>query len=183
MLVRDVYPLEVAELYYELELFLQEAEDASDPGPPLRVSSLVRQNLATAGRRQAPESNIGPETLAVDVVATFDPGRRVTEFGFARQPGSLGRVFGAPHLRVAVPCEVGITRTIALPLQILLAGWGDVSRGYWGAVHGIDILHPTSGKLLERWRLALASDLDWLAPMERQERAVRAGADRRYRAA
>lgn len=182
-LVRDLYPVRVSELYYELELFLEETARSS-PAPVPTPADLVSHNLATApSRSQGGAMDLMP--APADVVATFDPAGRRTWIAFSGREAPMPGETEAPWplLRIVVPGAGGLTRTVAAPLQVLLSGWGDVTSGYCCALHGIDFLDGGTGQPIERWRVARVSDVDWLAPMDRQEREVRAGTDRHYRAA
>jgi hypothetical protein len=75
-----------------------------------------------------------------------------------------------------------IARSISLPLQPLLDGWGDVGEGHQGYSHSIAFLDD-GGRFLEQWYYIGITSRNWLERMEEHLREIRAGSGKRFHAA
>jgi hypothetical protein len=97
--------------------------------------------------------------------------------GFERPPEQRRVVL---HILVAEPD--GTRRSVSLPLQALMRGWGVVSVGHQGYGHSISFLDE-SGSPLEQWYYIGVTSRNWLLRMEEHLQEMRTGSNKRFHAA
>lgn len=180
-LLGNLYPLSASMLYFQLETFLQEA--ALDPASltgqvPVR---LLEHNRLP--RHKGPVTGMHLLPTAGDIVATYDAAAQTTRFDFIdrfEHPG-LVRKPESPQvgLHVLLAGADNISRIVSLPLQVLMADWGDVTHGYMGYLHSVTFLTAGAEKLEQWCYIGVASD-GWLRRMDEHEREVRVGGNRKF---
>jgi len=174
--------LPVSLLYFQLEYFLRYAQRdyAADVGTiPHRVRE---HNLM--GSRTRVTSEMLP--IDADVVFTFDARSQKSDItfkayfqhsGFERPPDQRRVV-----LHVLVTETDGLSRSVSLPLQALMMGWGDVTEGHQGYGHSISFFDE-EGSHVEQWYYAGITSRNWLERMEEHLQEIRSGSNKRFHAA
>jgi hypothetical protein len=75
-----------------------------------------------------------------------------------------------------------VKRSVSVPLQALMMGWGDVAEGYQGYAHTIAFLDE-EGRHLEQWAYIGVTSRNWLERMEEHLQEIRSGSNKRFHAA
>ncbi|MGL5166069.1 MAG: hypothetical protein ACRC9K_09300 [Afipia sp.] len=174
--------LPISLLYFQLDAFLRSAEKTYAP----EVGSIPRQLLEH--NRKTDRSFAVSEMAAIDadVVFQYDAAKKKSDIGFKayfQNPG-FERPEGQHRvvLHIHVTESDNIARSISLPLQPLLDGWGDVASGHQGYSHSITF-RDESGSILEQWYYIGITSRNWLERMEEHLREMRSGSGRRFHAA
>lgn len=173
--------LPVSLLYFQLEAFLKNSEGNFSPA----VGSIPRRLL---------EHNKQPRKLHLcemaqidaDVVFSYDVSTKRTDMQwkayfehpqFARAESEQRVV-----LHISVKEGTGLTRTISVPLQALMVGYGDVAEGHQGYAHSITFMDPAGGVLDQVYYIGVTSR-NWLIRMEEHLAEIRGGSNKRFHAA
>jgi hypothetical protein len=173
--------LPVSLLYFQLEAFLKNSEGNFSPA----VGSIPRRLL---------EHNKQPRKLHLcemaqidaDVVFSYDVSTNRTDMQwkayfehpqFARAESEQRVV-----LHISVKEGTGLTRTISVPLQALMVGYGDVAEGHQGYAHSITFMDPAGGVLDQVYYIGVTSR-NWLIRMEEHLAEIRGGSNKRFHAA
>ena len=173
--------LPVSLLYYQLSAFLKNTETTDDPTLACIPRKLLEHNN-TARQLHLCEM----AAIDADVVLTFDARTKkaTTEWKpyfkypeFARPPEQQRVV-----LHIVIKEETGLTRVINVPLQALMVGYGDVSKGHQGYAHSIAFMDAQGGMLDEVFYIGVTSR-NWLVRMEEHFAEMRGGSNKRFHAA
>jgi len=173
--------LPVSLLYFQLEAFLKNSEGNFSPA----VGSIPRRLL---------EHNKQPRKLHLcemaqidaDVVFSYDVSTKRTDMQwkayfehpqFARAESEQRVV-----LHISVKEGTGLTRTISVPLQALMVGYGDEAEGHQGYAHSITFMDPAGGVLDQVYYIGVTSR-NWLIRMEEHLAEIRGGSNKRFHAA
>lgn len=173
--------LPVSLLYFQLEAFLRNSERNFAPA----IGAIPRRLL---------EHNKQPRKLHVcemaqidaDVVFTYDASTKRTDMQwkayfehpqFARPEGHQRVV-----LHIMVKEESELMRSVSVPLQPLMVGYGDVAEGHQGYVHSITFLDP-KGEILDQVYYIGVTGRNWLIRMEEHLAEIRGGSNKRFHAA
>jgi hypothetical protein len=97
--------------------------------------------------------------------------------GFERSPKQRRVV-----LHILVTEANGVKRSVSVPLQALMMGWGDVAEGYQGYAHTIAFLDEEV-RHLEQWAYIGVTSRNWLERMEEHLQEIRSGSNKRFHAA
>jgi hypothetical protein len=174
--------LPVSLLYFQLDAFLRHAHKKYSPDIGTIPQRLLEHNLKV-GR-----SNATCEMLPIDadIVFQYDAQSKKTDIvfksyfqnpGFERPPGHHRVVL---HVLVTEPDN--IKRSVSIPLQPLMKGWGDVTEGHQGYSHSITFFDE-EGTVLEQWHYIGITSRNWLERMEDHVREIRSGSNKRFHAA
>ena len=173
--------LPVSLLYFQLEAFLKNSEGNFSPA----FGSIPRRLL---------EHNKQPRKLHLcemaqidaDVVFSYDVSTKRTDMQwkayfehpqFARAESEQRVV-----LHISVKEGTGLTRTISVPLQALMVGYGDEAEGHQGYAHSITFMDPAGGVLDQVYYIGVTSR-NWLIRMEEHLAEIRGGSNKRFHAA
>lgn len=173
--------LPVSLLYFQLETFLR----GSDKTYAQPVGGIPRRLL---------EHNKKPrnlhlcefEQIDADVVFSYDAATQHTDMQwkayfehaqFARPPQQQRVV-----LHITVKEATGLTRSISVPLQVLMMGYGDVTEGHQGYAHSLTFLDQAGGVLNQMYYVGITSR-NWLVRMEEHLAEIRGGSNKRFHAA
>ncbi len=124
--------------------------------------------------------------IDADVVFQYDACSKKTDItfktyfqhpGFERPPDQQRVV-----LHVLVTEIDGLKRSVSLPLQALMVGWGDVAEGHQGYGHSISFFDE-EGSDVEQWYYAGITSRNWLERMEEHLHEIRSGSNKRFHAA
>jgi hypothetical protein len=123
--------------------------------------------------------------IDADIVFEFDAGSQKSNITFKayfqhsgfERPQEQRRVV----LHVLVTETDGLKRSVSLPLQALIVGWGDVTEGHQGYGHSISFDHE--GSHVEQWYYAGITSRNWLERMEEHLQEIRSGGNKRFHAA
>lgn len=173
--------LPVSLLYFQLEAFLKRSEkNYAQP-----VGSIPRRLL---------EHNNQPRKLHLcefavidaDVVFSYDAATKHTDIQwkayfehsqFAR-PAHEQRVV----LHIVVKEATKLTRSISVPIQALMTGYGDVSEGHQGYAHSLTFMDHDGDFLNQVYYVGITSR-NWLVRMEEHMAEMRGGSNKRFHAA
>lgn len=75
-----------------------------------------------------------------------------------------------------------LKRSVSVPLQPLMVGWGDVAEGYQGYSHSIAFFDEESSHL-EQWFYIGITSRNWLERMEEHFQEMHSGSNKRFHAA
>ena len=178
----NIGSLPVSLLYFQLEFFLRYAQRdyAAEVGT---IPHRVREHNLKGSRSRATSEML---PIDADVVFEFDARSQKSNIafkayfqhpGFERPPDQRRVV-----LHVLVIETDGLRRSVSLPLQALMVGWGDVDEGYQGYNHSICFL-AEEGHPLEQWYYAGVTSRNWLERMEQHLQEIRSGSNKRFHAA
>jgi hypothetical protein len=173
--------LPVSLLYFQLEAFLKRSEkNYAQP-----VGSIPRRLL---------EHNKQPRKLHLcelavidaDVVFKYDAATKHTDMRWKAyfehpqftRPAHEQRVV----LHIVVKEATGLTRSISIPLQVLMMGYGDVSEGHQGYAHSLTFMDH-SGDILNQVYYVGITSRNWLVRMEEHLAEIRGGSNKRFHAA
>jgi len=76
-----------------------------------------------------------------------------------------------------------VKRSVSLPLQALMVGWGDVAEGHQGYAHSIAFFVEEGVHVLEQWVYIGITSRNWLERMEEHLQEMRSGSNKRFHAA
>lgn len=173
--------LPVSLLYFQLEAFLKGSEKTyAQP-----VGSIPRRLL---------EHNNQPRKLQMcefaaidaDVVFSYDASTKHTDMQWKAyfehtqftRPAHEQRVV----LHIVVREATGLTRSISVPLQVLMTGYGDVSEGHQGYAHSLTFMDHSEDVLNQVYYVGITSR-NWLVRMEEHLAEMRGGSNKRFHAA
>lgn len=173
--------LPISLLCFQLEAFLKRSEKTFGP----QVGAIAKRLL---------EHNKLPRKLELcefaqidaDVVFSYDAAKKHTDMEwkayfehtqFARPPREQRVV-----LHILVKEATGLARSVSVPLQVLMTGYGDVSQGHQGYAHSISFNDPAGGILNQVYYVGITSR-NWLVRMEEHLAEVRGGSNKRFHAA
>lgn len=174
--------LPVSLLYFQLNAFL------ANPRHGVRAEIrdiprlLLEHNASPRRRREI------SEMLPIDADLVFERDAASGATSIDWKPYFLNPGFERPqgHRRVVLHVHVteadGMRRTVSVPLQALMAGYGDVNEGHQGYAHTIAFL-DAAGSPIEEWFYLGVSSRNWLVRMEEHMREIRSGSGKRFHAA
>lgn len=173
--------LPVSLLYFQLEAFLKRSEkNYAHP-----VGSIPRRLL---------EHNKQPRKLHLcefavidaDVVFSYDAATKHTDMQWKAYFEHPQFTRSAHEQRVVLHIVVkeatGLTRSISVPLQVLMTGYGDVSEGHQGYAHRLTFMDHSGGILNQVYYVGITSR-NWLVRMEEHLAEMRGGSNKRFHAA
>lgn len=173
--------LPISLLYFQLLYFLKDAEKNFKP----EIGSIPRRLLEDNERPGRVVSRSDMLPLDADVVFSYDAATKKTDIqfkayfdnpGFERPPEQRRVV-----LHIVIKEADGLLRSISVPLQALMVGWGDVTQGSQGYCHSITFFDK--GDELEQWYYIGITTRNWLQRMEEHFEEVRSGSNKRFHAA
>jgi hypothetical protein len=85
-------------------------------------------------------------------------------------------------LHVLVSEADGLTRSVSVPLQAVMVGWGDVTEGHQGYAHSLSFIGE-DGRNSEQWFYIGITSRNWLERMEEHVQEMRSGSNKRFHAA
>lgn len=173
--------LPVSLLYFQLEAFIKR----SDKNYAQPVGGIPRRLL---------EHNKQPRKLHLcefavidaDVVFSYDAATKHTDMQWKAyfehpqftRPAHQQRVV----LHIVVKEATGLTRSISVPLQVLMTGYGDVTEGHQGYAHSLTFMDH-SGDILNQVYYVGITSRNWLVRMEEHLAEMRGGSNKRFHAA
>jgi len=174
--------LPVSLLYFQLEAFLHGAARSFEPDVGSIPERLILHNLRNDRNRTTSEM----AAIDADVVYTFEASTRRPKIEFKpyfqypefERPIEQRRVV----LHILIEEAGGIQRSVSVPLQTLMPGWGDVADGHQGYNHSIAFLDG-NGSPIEQWNYVGITSRNWLVRMEEHFQDVRNGSNKRFHAA
>lgn len=173
--------LPVSLLYFQLEAFLKGSEKSyAQPvgGMP--------QRLLEHNKKPRKLDLCEFAQIDADVVFSYDAATKQTKMEwkayfeheqFAR-PQSEQRVV----LHIVVKEDTGLTRSISVPLQALMTGYGDATEGHQGYAHSLTFMDQ-SGHILNQVYYTGITSRNWLVRMEEHLAEIRGGSNKRFHAA
>jgi hypothetical protein len=125
--------------------------------------------------------------IDADIAFEYDARSRKTDLTFKayfqhpglERPPEQQRVV----LHVLVTETDGVKRSVSVPLQALMLGWGDVAEGYQGYAHSISFFGEDGAHVLEQWCYIGITSRNWLERMEEHLQEMRSGSNKRFHAA
>ena len=125
-------------------------------------------------------------SIDADIVFRYDAPSRKTALEFKayfQHPG-LERPIEQQRvvLHILVEEAEELKRSVSIPLQPLMRGWGDVADGHQGYSHSISFFDE-EGVHLEQWYYIGITSRNWLQRMEEHLREMRSGSNKRFHAA
>lgn len=177
----QVGSLLVSSLYFQLEAFLNGSEKTyAQP-----VGSIPRRLLE---HNELPRKRHLCEFAQIDadVVFSYDAVTKGSDIQwkayfehtqFAR-PQHEQRVV----LHIRVKEAKGLTRSVSVPLQVLMTGYGDVTEGYQGYAHSLTFMDNAGGILEQKYYIGITSR-NWLVRMEEHLAEIRGGSNKRFHSA
>jgi len=174
--------LPVSLLYFQLEYFLRYAQRdyAANVGT---IPHRVREHNWQGSRSRATSEML---PIDADVVFAFNARSQKSDItfkayfqhpGFERPPDQRRVV-----LHVLITETDGLKRSVSVPLQALMVGWGDVAQGYQGYDHSISFFDE-EGSHVEQWYYGGITCRNWLERMEEHLQEIRSGSNKRFHAA
>lgn len=173
--------LPVSLLYFQLEAFLKGAEKTyAQP-----VGCIPRQLLEH--NKQARKLHLCEfAQIDADVVFIYDAATKRTDMQWKAYFEHTQFARPAPEQRVVLHIRVkeatGLTRSVSVPLQVLMMGYGDITQGHQGYSHSIVFMEPDGGMLKEVFYIGVTSR-NWLVRMEEHLAEIRGGSNKRFHAA
>ena len=173
--------MSISLLYFQLLYFLRGAERNFKA----EIGSIPRRLLEDNKRPGRVLACSDMLAIDADLVFSYDAQTKKTDIqfkayfdnpGFERPPVQRRVVL---HIIVRETGE--LKRSISVPLQALMLGWGDVAEGSQGYCHSIAFLDE--GRALEQWYYAGITTRNWLQRMEEHFQEVRSGSNKRFHAA
>lgn len=173
--------LPVSLLYFQLEAFLQ----GSDKTYAQPVGG-IPQRLLEHNKQPRKLHLCEFEQIDADVVFSYDVATQHTDMQWKAyfEHTQLAR---PPHeqrvvLHITVNEATGLTRSISVPLQVLMMGYGDVTEGHQGYAHSLTFLDQDGGFLNQMYYVGITSR-NWLVRMEEHMAEIRGGSNKRFHAA
>jgi len=174
--------LPVSLLYFQLDTFLKQAHTRYAPEVGTIPRRLLEHNLKV-GRSRATSEML---SIDADVVFQYDTQSKNTDITFKayfqnpgfERPIEQHRVV----LHVLVTEPDGLKRSVSVPLQPLMVGWGDVAEGHQGYSHSISFFDD-EGSPIEQWFYIGITSRNWLERMEEHFQEMRSGSNKRFHAA
>lgn len=124
--------------------------------------------------------------IDADVVFRYDAESKKTDVTFKAYFQNVGFERPAEQHRVVLHVQVNesndLKRSISVPLQSLMVGWGDVAEGYQGYSHSITFFDEEDS-VLEQWYYVGITSRNWLERMEEHFQEMRSGSNKRFHAA
>jgi len=174
--------LPVSLIYFQLDAFLRRARRDYSPEVGVIPQRLLEHNLSVD--RSKATSEMLP--IDADIVFLHDVQSKKTDVTFKAYFQNPG--FERPReqhrvvLHVLVEEPDGLKRSVSIPLQALMVGWGDVAEGHQGYSHSISFFDE-EGRQLEQWFYIGITSRNWLERMEEHLQEVRSGSNKRFHAA
>jgi hypothetical protein len=173
--------LPVSLLYFQLEAFLTNSEHNYAPAVGSIPKRLVEHNKQPRKLHLCEMAQID-----ADVVFSYDASTKRAKMQWKAyfenpkfsRPESDQRVV----LHISVMEGTGLTRTISVPLQALMVGYGDVLDGHQGYAHSITFKEP-GGEILDQVYYIGVTGRNWLVRMEEHLAEIRGGSNKRFHAA
>lgn len=173
--------LSISLIYFQLENFLRNSERNYSS----QVGSIPKRLLAH--NRQKRNLQICEfAQIDADIVFSYDAKTRRSDMQwkayfehtqFAR-PAGLQRVV----LHIQVKEDNGLTRSVSVPLQALMVGYGPVEVGHQGYSHSIVFMDNDGDHLDEVYYIGVTSR-NWLVRMEEHFAEIRGGSNKRFHSA
>jgi hypothetical protein len=174
--------LPISMLYFQLEAFLRHARKNYSPEIGMIPQRLLAHN-SKIGRSRATCEML---PIDADIVFRYDAQSKKTDVVFKAYFKSLGYERPPGHHRVVLHVLVtepnNIKRSVSVPLQPLMVGWGDVAEGHQGYSHSI-AFSDEGGTFLEQWFYVGVTSRNWLERMEEHVQEIRSGSNKRFHAA
>lgn len=176
-LIGDSYPFGIPRLVKLLERFCHHLEKDVDPWVASIPKRLLQHNL---GKRRIEIS----EMAKIDADIRINLNRQAKEedialLNFAKEgmprPPGMHRVV----LHIHMVEKDGMQRTISVPFQPLIVGWGDVEAGYQGYSHSIAFFSEDSEMNEERYYVGISSR-NWLKRMSEHMAEIRSGSNKLF---
>jgi hypothetical protein len=142
--------LPISLLYFQLEAFLRRACKSYAPEVGTIPTQLLDHNL------KADRSKETSEMLSIDADIVFGYNAQQKKTNIEFKAYFQNPEFERPieHQRVILHVQVeepdGLKRSVSVPLQPLMVGWGDVAEGHQGYSHSISFFDE-GGHHLEQW--------------------------------
>jgi len=174
--------LPVSLLYFQLEFFLRGAHKHYAPEVGWIPQRLLEHNSKIDRER------VTSEMLPVDadVVFEYDAQSAKTDITFKAYFQNPGFERSSEQRRVVLHVLVtetdGLKRSVSVPLQALMVGWGGVAEGHQGYGHSISFFDE-EGNHMEQWYYAGITSRNWLERMEEHLQEIRSGSNKRFHAA
>jgi hypothetical protein len=174
--------LPISLLYFQLEAFLQHAGRNYAP----EVGTIPRRLLIHNLRSDRSKATAEMLPIDADIVFEYEAETKQTNVtfkayfqnpGFERPPEQRRVV-----LHVLVKEADGLKRSVSVPLQPLMAGWGDATKGHQGYSHSLSFFDEQGGHL-EQWFYIGVTSRNWLQRMEEHFQEMRSGSNKRFHAA
>jgi hypothetical protein len=169
-------------LYFQLDAFLRNADRAYAPEVgtiPLRL----REHNLSAERSKTPWEML---PIDADVVFQYDAQSKRADITFKAYFEHSGFERPPEQQRVVLHVQVkeanDLRRSISVPLQALMVGYGDVAEGHQGYCHSITFFDQNGG-VLEQWYYIGITSRNWLERMEEHVQEMRSGSNKRFHAA
>lgn len=174
--------LPVSLLYFQLDSFLRHAEETYAPNVGTIPRRLREHNLT--GARSWATSEMLP--IDADVVFQYDACSKKSDITFKayfehpefERPVEQRRVV----LHVLVLETDGLKRSVSMPLQALMVGWGDVTQGHQGYAHSLAFSNEDK-RYSEEWVYIGITSRNWLERMEEHIQEMRSGSNKPFHAA
>jgi hypothetical protein len=166
-------------LYFQLEAFLRGAHECYTPEVGTIPQRLLEHNLKVDRSRATSEML----RIDADVVFQYDAQSKKTDVTFKAYFQTPGFERPAKQHRVVLHVLVneagGVKRSVSVPLQSLMVGWGDVAEGHQGYSHSISFFDD-EGNHLEQWFYVGITSRNWLERMEEHFQEMRSGSNKRF---
>lgn len=124
--------------------------------------------------------------IDADVVFTYDAKSKKTDVRFKAYFQNVGFERPVAQHRVVLHVQVkesnDLKRSVSVPLQSLMVGWGDVAEGHQGYSHSITFFDEEDS-VVEQWYYIGITSRNWLERMEEHFREMRSGSNKRFHAA
>lgn len=175
--------LPVSLLYFQLYFFLRDAHKNYAPEVGTIPRQLLEHNFKI-GRSRATSEML---SIDADVVFEYDAHSKKTDITFNAYFQNPGFERSSEQQRVVLHVLVtetdGVKRSVSLPLQALMVGWGDVAEGHQGYAHSIAFFVEEGVHVLEQWVYIGITSRNWLERMEEHLQEMRSGSNKRFHAA
>lgn len=174
--------LDVSLLFFQLNAFLK----ADHPGLAKEILDIPSRLLAhnASPRRHRQITELLP--IDADVVFDYDAVTKRTQIDYKAYFANRGFERPRREQRVVLHIRVRETdrlqRSVSVPLQALMTGYGDVNDGHQGYVHSITFLDE-DGRAIEQWYYVGITSRNWLERMEEHMHEIRTGSGKRFHAA
>lgn len=177
-LIGEAYPLGIPHLVKLAEEFLCQMAANSNSQVAMIPRRLLSSNLSKRNRTICEMARID-----ADLVLELDDRSRRANIGlkpyfhfteFAR-PAHEQRVVLHIHVRL----QDNLQRSISVPFQPLIKGWGDVEEGYQGYAHSVAFLNADDKPDEERFYVGVTSR-NWLQRMNEHVREVQSGSNKLF---
>ena len=169
-------------LYFQLDAFLKLAAQNYPPEVGTIPQRLLEHNLKI-DRSKATSDML---SIDADVVFQYDAQIEKTDVEFKAYFQHPDFARSVEQQRVVLHVMViepdGVKRSVSIPLQALMLGWGQVTEGHQGYSHSITFLDE-DGSPTEQWYYIGITSRNWLERMEEHLREIRSGSNKRFHAA